>query len=76
MKETWYKILSKHGMKNISIHMVVCSDHFKSQDLDRDGFRSVLKKGALPCLYLDRPKPESDDHIDLRQVHDQKISDL
>lgn len=55
-KETWYAILNKYGTKNPSIHMAVCSDHFRPQDLDRDGFRSVLKKDAVPCLYLDRPK--------------------
>lgn len=45
--------------------MAVCSDHFRTQDLDKDGFRTVLKKGAVPCLYLDKPKPKSEDYTNL-----------
>lgn len=45
-------------MKTFSIHNAVCSDHFWPEDLDRDGFRVVLRKGVVPVLYLDKPKPE------------------
>lgn len=66
----WYGILNKCGTKNPSIHMAVCSDHFREQDLDRDGFRTILKKGALPCLHLDKPKSASHgkSKINLKQV--------
>lgn len=68
MKDTWYNILTKHGVKNVSIHMAVCSDHFQPKDLDKDGFRTILKRGAVPRLYLDKPKPRSSEKLKTPQV--------
>lgn len=58
MKEAWYRKLNAHvtgGMKDFSVHMV-CSDHFQRGDLRRNGLRVLLKNGAVPTLYLDKPK--------------------
>lgn len=63
MKDEWYKILNKYGMKSFSIHNAVCSVHFRQSDLDRDGFRVVLKKGAMPRLHLDKPKQNPEKNI-------------
>lgn len=63
MKDEWYQILNKYGMKSFSIHNAVCSVHFRQSDLDRDGFRVVLKKGAIPRLHLDKPKQDPEKNV-------------
>lgn len=73
MKDVWYEILNKCGMKTFSIHNAVCSDHFRPFDMDRDGFRVVLKKGVVPSLYLDKPKPKSQSERDNFRVKCKKF---